>query len=111
MEPLDLRRYQEKLVCEGVHLPDPRCVPDGDWKDDLSQLPKVTFPDIYVYLINSNGKYTSEKFKACKSLSSWDLCIRNTCYWATTHIPPSTADISSYLRNVSHALVRVAMAT
>ena len=38
METLDLRRYQEKLVCEceGVHLPDPRCVPDGDWKDDLS---------------------------------------------------------------------------
>ena len=60
MEPLELQRYQEKLVCEGVHLPDPRCVPDGDWKDDLSQLPKVTFPDIYVYLINSKGKYTSE---------------------------------------------------
>ena len=46
MEPPDLRRYQEKRVCEGVHLPDPRCVPDGDWKYDLSQLPKVTFPDI-----------------------------------------------------------------
>ena len=64
MKPLDLRRYQEKLLCEGVHLPDPRCVPDGDWKDDLSQLPKVTFPDIYVYLINSKGKYTSENLKA-----------------------------------------------
>ena len=36
MEPLDLRRYQEKLVCEGVHFPDPRCVSHGDWKDDLS---------------------------------------------------------------------------
>ena len=60
MEPLDLRRYQENLVCEGVHLPDPRCVPGGDWKDDHSQLPKVTFTDIYIYLINSKGKYTSE---------------------------------------------------
>ena len=73
MEPLDLQRYQEKLVCEGIHLPDPRCVPDDDWKDDLSQLPKITFPDIYVYLINSKGKYTSENLKAYKSLSSWDL--------------------------------------
>ena len=78
MEPLDLRRDQEKLVCEGVRLPDPRCVPDGVWKDDLSQLPKVTFPDIDIYLISSKGKSTSEISK------------RNTCYRATTHIPPST---------------------
>ena len=53
MDPCDFQRYQEKLVCEGVRLPDPCGVPDGDWKADLSQLPKVTFPDIYAYLINS----------------------------------------------------------
>ena len=52
MEPLDLRRYREKLMCEGVHLPDPRCVPDGDWKDDLSQIPKVTFPNIHLCLFD-----------------------------------------------------------
>ena len=61
-------------MCEGVHLPDPRCVLDGDWKDDLSQLPKVTFPDIFVYLINLLTKISK----------------RNTCYRATTHMPPST---------------------
>ena len=73
MDPCDLQRYQEKLVCDGVRLPDPCGVPDGDWKADLSQLPKVTFPDIYVYLINSKGLYTSENLKAYKSLASWDL--------------------------------------
>ena len=39
MDHLDLKRYQEKLVCGGVRLPDPRGIPEGDWKTDLSHLP------------------------------------------------------------------------
>ncbi|XP_043189745.1 uncharacterized protein LOC122363942 [Amphibalanus amphitrite] len=73
MDQLDIQRYQKKLICDGVRLPDPLSVPDGDWKADLCLLPKVTFPDIYVYLINSEGSFTSENLKAYKSLASWDL--------------------------------------
>ena len=73
MDYQDRQKYQEKLVPDGINLPDPCGVPEEYWKAELSQLPQVTFPDIYVYLINSEGIYTSDNLKAYKSLTSWDL--------------------------------------
>ena len=48
----DSQRYNEKLPVDGVRLSDPYYqVNSGKWCQTLSQLPLVSFPDIYVCFV------------------------------------------------------------
>lgn len=35
--------------------------------------PEIGYPDIYIYLISTPGKYTSQSLKAYKSLDGWSF--------------------------------------
>ena len=40
------------------------------WKDDVTGLPSVEWPEIYSYLIEKPSVYSKEKLRAYKSFSS-----------------------------------------
>ena len=55
-------------------LPDPYTCSEG-WKDDVSLMPDVNWPDVYNYLINTPSSFTNESLKAYKSLESYNFFI------------------------------------
>lgn len=68
------RRYQDKLRVpvnknSFIDIGDPYLL--SGWTEDVADWPTVTFGDIYVYLIDSPGVYTSESLKAYKSLEAY----------------------------------------
>ena len=75
IEPIsvaDSKRYHEKLTVGRVRLPDPFYQVDADaWCSDLSELPFVTFPDMYVYFVLRKGLYTCQEMKAYRSLQAF----------------------------------------
>lgn len=79
IEPIsiaDAERYNQKLIVDGVRLPDPYYqVPAEEWKSDLSFLPNVTFPDIYVYFVLRSGLYKNEEMKVYKSLDAYNYFL------------------------------------
>ena len=73
----DRLRYENKFRClynttdkENMLLEalDPYQLGSESWVDDPSVWSEVEFPHIYVYLIDTPGKFTREKLKALKSL-------------------------------------------
>lgn len=76
IEPIDLQdsqRYHEKLTVDGERLPDPYYqIPVEDWTRDLSGVPFVTFPDIFVYCVLRSGLYKTEEMKAYRSLEAYN---------------------------------------
>lgn len=59
-------RYLEKI--KTINELDP--YEHKEWSDDLNELPHVTFPDVFSYLVCSVSAYTSDQFKNYKSLES-----------------------------------------
>ena len=52
--------YKEKLtLSDGFALPDPFAV--EEWSDNTSEIPEVTYPDIYSYLIDTPSEFKKEK--------------------------------------------------
>ena len=76
IEPIgtvDSQRYDEKLTVNGRRLPDPYySIPSEIWVQDLSNLPDVTFPDMFMYCVHKIGQYTSQELKSMKSLESYN---------------------------------------
>ena len=67
-------RYQKKLHL--VALPTcPYELPPGSWIDDVTLWPRVEFPDIVLYLIDTPGEFTREKLKAYKSLEAYNYYV------------------------------------
>lgn len=67
------KQYLEKLKIGGQVLSDPYSMPDEDcWCNDVTKWPELLFGDIYTYLINTEGLFTKEKFKAYKSLEAYN---------------------------------------
>ena len=67
----DSKRYHEKLVVNGKRLPDPY-YQVTEWKKDLSCLPCVTFPDIFVYCVLRTGMHGADEMKAYRSLEAFN---------------------------------------
>ena len=69
----DEARYKSKLtLSDGPMLPDPDTL--DDWKNDVTLLPDVNWPEVYNYLINMNvSNYTDESLKAYKSLYTYNF--------------------------------------
>ena len=66
--------YKKKLTLHNLEiLPDPYSS-DG-WKDDVSLLPDIGWPDIYHYLIHTPSTFTHESLKAYKSLEAYNLFV------------------------------------
>ena len=73
ISPEDAQRYGAKLTLGGKRLPDPYYqIPSENWTDDLSQLPDVTFPDIYMHCVHKVGQYTNQELKSMKSLEAYN---------------------------------------
>lgn len=75
--PVEARtRYEAKLFYNfGQNiLPDPYLLKSG-WSDDPTLWPDVDYPDIYTYLIESPGHYTTETLKAYKSLDAYRYSV------------------------------------
>ena len=62
----DKQRYKEKMTKLGLQT-DPYLFSTDQWSPDRSLCPRVKYPDICVYLINSPILYTREALKAYKS--------------------------------------------
>ena len=43
--------------------------------DDVTRWPKVEFPDIVLYLIDTLGEFTCEKLKAHKGLEAYNYYV------------------------------------
>ena len=72
----DRADYLNKLVItNGDILPDPYGIPDKDWVVDMSKWPLITFPDIYLYLIQKPSVYTQENLCAYKSLDAYNYVL------------------------------------
>lgn len=75
LDPLDKKRYVQKLTLNSGHvLPDPCAITEG-WKNDVLLLPDVEYPDIYNYLIETSSDYTKDKLKAYKSLEAYNFYV------------------------------------
>ena len=65
----DRECYFKKLtLSDGTILTDPYAL--TQWKDDVTGLPSVEWPEIYSYLIEKPSVYSKEKLRAYKSFSS-----------------------------------------
>lgn len=70
----DRDSYLRKLtLADGSKLADPYTL--QEWQEDLTGLPKVEWPDIYMYLIETPCVYSKEKLKAYKSLDAYNYVI------------------------------------
>ena len=67
-----MRRYCAKLLYNDnhKHLPDPYLIRTS-LTDDPSKWPDIGFGDIYCYLIETPGVFTSGSMKAYKSLDAY----------------------------------------
>ena len=60
LSPNDKLQYIKKLTLSNDEiLPDPYSITEG-WNDDVSDLPDVSYPDIYHYLIETPGEFTRD---------------------------------------------------
>lgn len=66
------KRYSEKLLVEGVSLPDPYGLGEEVWSNDMSLWPDLQYGDVYNYLIESKGQYTAQSLRAFKSLEAFN---------------------------------------
>ena len=65
------KRYVEKLKAPGgVEILDPYNIADDLWMDNPAKWPDVEFGDIYTYLIDTKGMFTTESLKAYKYLEA-----------------------------------------
>lgn len=66
------KRYLEKLRVDEETIPDPFCINEESWSDEVCKWPDVEFGDIYTYLIDTKGTFTKEKLQAYKSLEAYN---------------------------------------
>lgn len=87
------RRYIEKLTYHGsVCLPDPYDTKNATlFSSDLVRLPKVTWPFLFDYLVETPGPFTREKLKAHKSLEAFNYFVNgkvaSVCVHQSTSLP------------------------
>ena len=72
LDYLARRRYLLKLQIDGEVFPDPYCIDEKEWVNDVTTSPDLQFGDIYTYLIDTKGTYTQETLKAYKSLEAYN---------------------------------------
>lgn len=69
LSPVVKERYMEKLkLCDGF---DPYQIKACDLSENYKLFPKLTFFDITNYLVDGTSFYTSNAFRAYKSLDAW----------------------------------------
>ncbi|XP_041828518.1 uncharacterized protein LOC121631576 [Melanotaenia boesemani] len=71
----DRERYSAKLTVFSEKLTDPFKIADDLWVDSPQKWPPVQYGDIYNYLINTPGIYTTEAMKAYKSLDGYNFFV------------------------------------
>lgn len=70
----DRECYFKKLtLSNGTILTDPYAI--TQWKEDVTGLPSVEWPEIYTYFIEKPSVYTKEKLRAYKSLDAYNYVL------------------------------------
>ena len=64
------RRYHEKLQIFGL-CSDLYAITSENWESDPNSWPKVEFPDIFTYIIDSSSPHTKDSLKAYISTDAW----------------------------------------
>lgn len=70
------RRYMDEI--EVISSKDPYFLlkdTSVTWATDLDLLPKVTYPDVFNYLVLTKSAYTLNEFKAYKSLEAYNFFV------------------------------------
>ena len=60
-------------LSNGFALPAPFAI--EEWSENTSKIPKVTYPDIYSYLIDTPSEFRKEKMKCYKSLEAYNCFV------------------------------------
>lgn len=76
LSPSDKNSYSKKLtLVSGIRLTDPFAIPPCQWVNDETKWPRIQWPEIYNYLIDTPSVYTREKLKAYKSLDAYNFVL------------------------------------
>ena len=70
--------YEDKLRV--VNITDPYAMRKSTFDVVPERWPKVTFADIYFYLVNSTSIYTHSQIKAYKSLDAYQFVVTGQTY-------------------------------
>ncbi|KAG8178370.1 hypothetical protein JTE90_027238 [Oedothorax gibbosus] len=68
-------RYNEKLYCKGLQLPDPLDIElrEHIFSDDTRNWPELEFGDIYMYLVETVCWYTKDQFRSYKLSEGYNV--------------------------------------
>ena len=70
--------YADKL--QEVNIADPFGMRKQDFNVEPERWPKVTFADIYFYLVNSTSIFTHSQMKAYKNLDAYQFVVTDQTY-------------------------------
>lgn len=80
LSPSDKLSYAGKLtLVNGIRLNDPYALPAGEWINDEKKWPKLQWPDIHSYLIDTPSVYSRESLKSYTTLDAY-------CYVTDNHV-------------------------
>ncbi|XP_024859127.1 uncharacterized protein LOC112450070 [Kryptolebias marmoratus] len=80
LSPSDKISYAAKLtLVNGIRLNDPYALHAGEWINDEKKWPKIQWPDIHSYLIETPSVYSRESLKSYKTLDAY-------CYVTDNHV-------------------------
>ncbi|GFN88039.1 hypothetical protein PoB_001454500 [Plakobranchus ocellatus] len=69
-DPVAKARYLEKIKTIGGR--DFYKIAGDEFSFNLDELPEITYPDIFSYLVLAQSKYTADEFKAYKGLQAFN---------------------------------------
>ena len=96
LDPAERKQYLSKLtLTSGEQLPDPFAL-DGDWSDDISNLPDLSWRDVTEYLLDTPSVFTKESIKAHKSLEAYNYF---TCGHRFHHKISNESEFFSYIKS------------
>ena len=73
------KRYKKKPMLKSERIPDPYAVPQEEWVDDVTKRPTVLYGNVYNYIIEFKGRYTSQSsFKSLEAFNYSTLSVDMT---------------------------------
>lgn len=70
--------YAAKLtLVNGIRLNDPYALDVGEWINDKKKWPRLQWPDIHSYLIETPSLYCQESLKSYKTLDAYSYVTDN----------------------------------
>ncbi len=78
LSPSDKISYAAKLaLVNGIRLNDPYALDAGEWINDEKKWPRLQWPDIHSYPIETPSLYSQESLKSYKTLDAYSYITDN----------------------------------